>query len=104
MTVYVRTQGGEKKSHTHFFESKWHTQPCVILTTFVLESSGRARPQRGQMETLARSPHACSGRLGSYLNTFQLLRGSRSEIIETMLEARAARALLGQNAVDKVSE
>lgn len=97
----------EKKSHTHFFESKWHTQPCVILTTFVLESSGaersgRARAQRGEMETLgALRMHV---RVGSYLNTFQLLRGSRSEIIETMLEARAARALLGQNAVDWVSE
>lgn len=96
----------KKKSPTHFFEPKWHTQPYVILTTFRVgvERRERASPQRerGEMETLgALRMHV---RVGSYLNTFQLLRGSRSEIIETMLAARAARALLGQNAVDWVSE
>lgn len=88
----------KKKSHTLFFEPKWHTQPYTILTTFVLESSGGKERvlSAGEMKTLcALRMHV---RLGSYLNTLQLLRGSRSEIIETMLEARAARALLGQNA------
>lgn len=99
MTAYVRTQGEKKEvPHTLFRAEIAHADVRNSHNIHVgVERRERARPQHGRDGDTRLSPHV---RLGSYLNTFQLLRGSRSEIIETMLEARAARALLGQNAAD----
>lgn len=81
MTVYVRTQ--EKKSRTHF-----SARNSARTRNVSLHATGAQKKRvLWWMETLgALRMHV---RLGSYLNTFQLLRGSRSEIIETMIEARA---------------
>lgn len=100
MTVYVRTQEKKKVPHTLFRAEMGHAAVRNSHNIRVgVERRERARPQRGRDGDTRHSARV-HARLGSYLNTFQLLRGSRSEIIETMFEAWAARTLLGQNAVE----